>query len=46
MPDTLAARGKAHFLSSVGQLVSKVMEVDLVWSVVWTTNCLASGLTS
>ncbi len=35
-----------YLLSSAGQFVSKVMEVDLVWSVVCTTNCLASGLTS
>ncbi len=41
-----AAGGRAHFLSSAGQFVSKVMEVDLVWSAVWTTNCLPLGLTS
>ncbi len=44
--DTAAAVGRAHFLSSAGQLVSKVMEVDLVWSAVWTTKCFPSGLTS
>jgi len=41
-----AAGGRAHFLSSAGQFVSKVMEVDLVWSAVWTTNSLPLGLTS
>jgi len=44
--DTASAGSRAHFLSSTGQFVSNVMDVDLVWSVVWTTNCLASGLTS
>jgi len=41
-----AAGGGTHFLNAAGQFVNKVMEVDLVWSVVCTTNCLASGLTS
>jgi hypothetical protein len=44
--DTASTAGRAHFLSSAGQFVSKVMEVDLVWSAVWTTNCLPLGLTS
>jgi hypothetical protein len=35
-----------YFFDADGQLVRRVMEVDLVWSVVWTTKCLASGLTS
>jgi hypothetical protein len=38
-PDTASAGGRAHFLSSAGQFVTNVMDVDLVWSVVWTTNC-------
>ena len=34
---------RGYFFSVAGQLVSRVMEVDLVWSVVWTTICFAVG---
>src|ERR1700689_4068428 len=45
-PHLLVLQRFLYFFRGAGQLVRRVMEVLLVWSVVWTTKCLASGLTS